>query len=44
MIESGFPIPTAQALESTPATLRTRIAGFEAQTALAGSTDFPPGK
>ena len=32
------------ALESTLATLRKRIAGFEAQTALAASTDFPPGE
>jgi NAD(P)-dependent dehydrogenase (short-subunit alcohol dehydrogenase family) len=34
----------AQALESTLTTLRKRIAGFEAQTALAASTDFPPGE
>jgi len=34
----------SQALESTIATLRKRIAGFETQTALAASTDFPPGK
>ena len=34
----------SQALESTLATLRKRIAGFEAQTALAASTDFPPGE
>jgi NAD(P)-dependent dehydrogenase (short-subunit alcohol dehydrogenase family) len=33
----------SQALEGTLATLRKRIAGFEAQTALAASTDFPPG-
>jgi hypothetical protein len=33
----------SQALEGTPATLRKRIAGFETQTALAASTDFPPG-
>ncbi len=33
-----------QALESTLATLRQRIAGFEAQTELAASTDFPPGE
>jgi NAD(P)-dependent dehydrogenase (short-subunit alcohol dehydrogenase family) len=33
----------SQALESTIATLRKRIAGFEAQTELAASTDFPPG-
>ena len=32
------------ALESTLATLRTRIAGFEAQAELAASTDFPPGE
>ena len=32
----------SQALQSTVATLRKRIAGFEAQTALAASTDFPP--
>jgi NAD(P)-dependent dehydrogenase (short-subunit alcohol dehydrogenase family) len=31
----------SEALETTLATLRKRIAGFEAQTALAGSTDFP---
>jgi NAD(P)-dependent dehydrogenase (short-subunit alcohol dehydrogenase family) len=34
----------SQALESTIATLRKRIAGFEAQAALAASTDFPPGE
>ena len=34
----------SQALESTVATLRNRIAGFEAQTQLAASTDFPPGE
>jgi len=34
----------SQALESTLATLRRRIAGFEAQTELAASTDFPPGE
>ncbi len=33
-----------QALESALATLRQRIAGFEAQTELAASTDFPPGE
>jgi hypothetical protein len=33
----------SQALESTIATLRKRIANFEAQTDLAASTDFPPG-
>ena len=31
----------AQALQSTVATLRKRIEGFEAQTQLAASTDFP---
>jgi NAD(P)-dependent dehydrogenase (short-subunit alcohol dehydrogenase family) len=34
----------SQALESTLTTLRRRIAGFEAQTELAASTDFPPGE
>ena len=34
----------SQALESTLTTLRKRIAGFEAQTELAASTDFPPGE
>lgn len=34
----------SQALEGTLATLRKRIAGFEAQTELAASTDFPPGE
>jgi NAD(P)-dependent dehydrogenase (short-subunit alcohol dehydrogenase family) len=34
----------SQALESTLATLRKRIASFEAQTELAASTDFPPGE
>ncbi len=34
----------SQALESTLATLRKRIASFEAQTTLAASTDFPPGE
>ncbi|MFL5801679.1 MAG: SDR family oxidoreductase [Roseiflexaceae bacterium] len=34
----------SQALESTLTTLRKRIATFEAQTALAASTDFPPGE
>jgi len=34
----------AQALPSTLAPLRQRIASFEAQTALAASTDFPPGE
>ena len=33
----------SQALEGTLATLRKRIANFEAQTQLAASTDFPPG-
>ena len=34
----------SQALACTLATLRQRIAGFEAQTELAASTDFPPGE
>lgn len=34
----------SQALETTLTTLRRRIAGIEAQTALAASTDFPPGE
>ncbi|HYA74740.1 MAG TPA: SDR family oxidoreductase [Roseiarcus sp.] len=34
----------SQALESTLTTLRKRIAGFEAQTKLAASTDFPTGE
>jgi len=34
----------SQALENTLATLRLRIAGFEAQTGLAASTDFSPGE
>jgi len=34
----------SQALESTLTTLRKRITSFEAQTALAASTDFPPGE
>ena len=34
----------SQALASTISTLRTRIARFEAQTALAASTDFPSGE
>ncbi len=34
----------SQALESTLATLRRRIAGFEAQKELAVSTDFPAGE
>lgn len=33
----------SQAIESTIATLRARIAGFEAQTALPASTDYPQG-
>jgi hypothetical protein len=32
------------ALESTLTTLRERIASFDAQTELAASTEFPPGK
>ena len=31
------------ALDGTITTLRKRLAGFEAQQALAASTDFPPG-
>jgi NAD(P)-dependent dehydrogenase (short-subunit alcohol dehydrogenase family) len=34
----------SQALQTTLATLRRRIADFEAQTELAASTDFPPGQ
>jgi len=34
----------SQALEGTIQTLRKRIEGFEAQTDLAASTDFPPGE
>jgi len=34
----------SQALESTLTTLRKRPATFDMQTALAGSTDFPPGE
>ena len=34
----------AQALEGTLATLRARIAGFEAQSELAASTDYPAGE
>ena len=34
----------SQALESTIATLRQRIAGFEAQAELAASTDYPQGQ
>jgi hypothetical protein len=33
-----------QALDSTIATLRTRIEAFEGQRELASSTDFPPGE
>jgi hypothetical protein len=33
----------SQALQTTLATLRKRIADFEEQTELAASTDFPPG-
>ena len=33
----------SQAPESTLAALRARITGFEAQTELAASTDYPPG-
>jgi len=33
----------SQALEGTIETLRKRISGFEAQTTLAASTDYPPG-
>jgi hypothetical protein len=34
----------SQALDSTIATLRARIEGFEAQRGLAASTDFPNGE
>ncbi|HVA86266.1 MAG TPA: SDR family oxidoreductase [Candidatus Saccharimonadales bacterium] len=34
----------SQAIESTVATLRNRIEGFEAQRVLAASTDVPPGE
>lgn len=34
----------SQALESTIQTLQKRIAGFQAQSELAASTDFPPGE
>jgi hypothetical protein len=34
----------SRALEGTLATLRARIAGFEAQTELAASTDVPQGE
>jgi hypothetical protein len=42
------PAPTrivlgSRALEGTVATLRARIAGFEAQRELAATTDYPPG-
>ena len=33
-----------QALDSTIAALRERLEGYEAQRALAASTDFPPGE
>ena len=33
----------SQALQSTPQTLRQRIAGYEAQAEPAATTDFPPG-
>jgi len=34
----------SQALQTTVAVLNDRVAGFEAQAALAASTDFPPGE
>jgi NAD(P)-dependent dehydrogenase (short-subunit alcohol dehydrogenase family) len=34
----------SQALQNTLAVLRERVAGFEAQSELAASTDFPPGE
>lgn len=34
----------SQALDSTLATLRNRVADFETQTKLAASTDYPPGE
>lgn len=34
----------SQALDSTITTLKSRIADYETQTALAASTDFPPGE
>jgi len=34
----------SQALDSTVATLRKRVADFETQTDLAASTDYPPGQ
>jgi len=43
-----MPSPTwptsSQALASTLAVLRTRLADFETQTDLAASTDYPPGQ
>jgi hypothetical protein len=34
----------SQALQTTIDTLRARLAGFQAQTELAASTDYPPGE
>ena len=34
----------SQALDTTVKVLKDRIAGFEAQAALAASADFPPGE
>ena len=34
----------SQALQNTIAAVRKRLEGFEAQTELAASTDFPPGQ
>ena len=34
----------SQALQTTVAPLRKRVAAFEAQEQLAASTDFPPGE
>jgi hypothetical protein len=34
----------SQALQTTVTVLRERIAGFEAQTELAASTDYPRGE
>ena len=34
----------SDALRNTIATLQQRLAGFEAQTELAASTDYPPGQ
>jgi hypothetical protein len=34
----------SQALQATVGVLKDRVASFEAQTGLAGSTDFPPGE